>query len=176
MQHVLHDILHYIPQGFLVSIMFTIVFLWLQENKNQSLKKIKIFIHDNKWMALFLLYAAYLFTCTILARTHTYPFSDMLGELGWNKRNGKFNAGGLQNILIFIPYTCLFAMAFKPEKTFQKCFILTIITTACIEIFQMLFWIGELSLADLLHNTIGGLLGFGLWYIINRANKIRKRL
>ncbi len=170
-----HDILHFIPQGVLVSILFVIAFLWTQDNGKQCTKKIIVFIHEKKWIALFLFYAAYLFTCTIFARGHTYPFRDILGEMGWNKRNGKLNDAGLQNILIFIPYIYLFVNAFKPPKCFYKCILLTIGTTAFIEIFQLLFWVGEFSFADLLQNIIGGILGFAFWCIYTGIRRVVKK-
>lgn len=162
--------LHNIPQAFLIAVLLSFVFLFVKDNKNESKEKLKCFFLQDKAIALFLFYTALLLVCTIIGRPHTNPFINIIGKIRIVD-NGIVNYGGLENIVMFIPYTLLYNIAFKPHFILKKSMCLTIITTVFIEIFQLLFWVGQFSFADLLHNTIGGIIGCGLWYIYMRISK-----
>ena len=72
---------------------------------------------------------------------------------------------------MFVPYTFFYIKAFKPKLVWQKCLMLSLATTLFIEVFQLLFWVGWFSLADIVHNVVGGMLGCGLWKLIEFYKK-----
>lgn len=162
--------LRFIPQAIILSVLFCLAYLFIKENKEQATAKLKELIKNDYKFAIFVFYTALILTSTIFARGFTNPFTHLIGYFtydGW----GNFNYIGLLNVLMFIPYTFLYIIVFIPDKPFQKSLILTVATTLFIELYQLLFWAGQFSLADIVHNTIGGIIGIGLWYVKKRLYK-----
>ncbi len=170
--------LHLIPRGLMVSAVFLAAFLFWRENRGRSAKKLWDLIKNETWVALFLIYSALLFTGTILARQYAKHAGSVVGVFGLLSSGGKLNSDGVENLLMFIPYTFLWLMAFRPVKPVLKCLLLSFGTTLFIETSQLLFSLGEFSLADIAHNILGGMLGCGIWYGIRvmRDKKLIIRL
>ena len=64
----------------------------------------------------------------------------------------------LGNIAMFIP-SGLYVQTLSRKKSFKKGLIIVIITSAAIEIIQLIFAIGACDVDDLLLNTAGGVIG-----------------
>ena len=155
--------LHFIPQILTLFVLFVFSYLFIRDNKEKTISIALELIRKEKWMASFLLYVAFLLSCTVLARTYSLPEKDIIGKILLIYER-KVNIGAIENILIFVPYTYLFLQAFKiEEKTTWKCFQLSAITTVIIELCQLLFVMGWFQVADLIHNIIGGMIGCGVW-------------
>lgn len=170
------SLVHFLPQALILTVFICITYLFVKDNKEQTCDKLKKLMKGKLPFVLFVFCAAVIFTSTVFARPLTNPYTHIFDFFlydGW----GRFNIVGLLNVLIFIPYTVLYIVAFTPNKPFVKSLQLTIATTLIIEIYQLLFWAGQFSLADMTHNTIGGMLGCGLWYLMKyiKDNQIRKR-
>ena len=43
----------------------------------------------------------------------------------------------------------------------------SIYSSLVIEILQLLLMVGQVQLSDLVHNTVGGMIGCGVWWIVN---------
>ena len=170
--------LHYIPQALLVTVLFVMSFLFIKDNQGRIKDRINDFF-GQKWLVAFLFYTALLLTGTILSRQYTNPFTSITGTI-WLISEGELVIAGLINILMFIPYTFLYLKAFKPKKPIVCCFCISLASTLFIELFQLLFWLGWFSIADIIHNILGGLIGCGLWYvqkrIINRVHGQKKHI
>ena len=163
-------LMRFLPQALIISVLFYLAYLFIKENKGQAALKLKALIKNDYKFAVFVFYTVLMLTSTIFARGFTNPFTHLIGYFtydGW----GNFNYVGLLNILMFIPYTFLYIIAFTPDKPFQKGLIFTVTTTLFIELYQLLFWVGQFSLADIIHNTIGGIIGIGLWFAKKRLYK-----
>lgn len=159
-----------LPQALIMTVLICITCIFVKDNKGQALKRLKKLMKEKLPFVLFIFCAALIFTSTIFARPLTNPYTHIFDFFlydGW----GKFNVVGLLNVLIFIPYTVLYIVAFSPNKPFIKSLQLTIATTFIIEIYQLLFWAGQFSLADMTHNILGGMLGYGVWYIVMSISK-----
>lgn len=168
--------LHFIPQAVIVTVMLLMAYLFIAEHKENTAEIIKKYIVKHYRITAFLFYTALLITGTILGRPLTNPYTNILGYFGfYYSELHLFNYVGLENILLFIPYTYLFIVAFKPVQTVKKCFYLTIITTVLIELCQLLFWLGQFAIADIIHNTIGGMIGCGIWYFTRYILKHLKK-
>ncbi len=158
--------LHYIPQTILVAILLFMSFLFVSDNKGHIKERIVSFL-GHKWIVVFLSYTAFLFTVTILARFVSRPVFSGVGKFRVII-NGKINAEVLFNFLLFIPYTFSYLKAFKPKKYIRTSFFLSFGTTLFIEIFQFLFWVGHFTIADIVYNTLGGMIGCCLWRLFRR--------
>ncbi len=162
--------LHFLPQALIVSVLVLISYMYARENKGKVKGKLKELIKNDLYIVLFLSYTTLLFTGTIIAREYTDPLINVIGYIGLY-RVDRYNYMGLINILIFIPYIYLYITAFNPRKPFRNGILLTVLTTVFIEVLQLIFCVGTFCLADMIHNTIGGLIGCGIWYLVKRKRK-----
>ena len=145
--------------------LFFMSYLFLTDNKGNIIKRLGSFFCQ-KWIVAFLGYAAFLFTTTVIARYRSKPIYSGIGTFGI-VRNGKLNMEITINVLFFIPYTYLYNLAFKPNNRVLASFLLSLLSTVFIELFQVFFWVGQGTVADVIHNVIGGMIGCGLWYLIS---------
>ena len=157
----------YLPRAALITILFMFAYLFIKENGEQrTLQKLRGLL-KNKWMMLFLFYSAYMLTSTVLVRYKKRPVNNILENIWFRAGNASYNNEIIKNVLFFIPYTFLFCQAFKPKRPVKSCLILSAATTAFIEFSQLLFWVGEFQISDLLDNFVGGMLGCGVWYLMH---------
>lgn len=158
--------LHYIPLAAFLTVFFAIAFIFFKENNEEAKNKLVKMVREDGWTVAFLFYSALLLAGTLMGRPHTNPFVNVIGHIGFGKEDS-FLTDGLVNILMFVPYTYLYIKAFRPDRFVRKCFYLSTATTVIIELCQLLFWVGQFSLGDILYNVIGGMVGCGLWWFIN---------
>ena len=53
----------------------------------------------------------------------------------------------------------------QPSNTWKTAMILALGTTVFVELSQLIYWLREFQLFDLVHNIIGGVIGCALWHI-----------
>lgn len=92
---------------------------------------------------------------------------------------GSFDAGGVirfveirNNILVFIPlgiYICML----KAKWSFAKKALAIAVLTLAFEITQFIFAIGRADITDVLSNTLGGVIGIGIYALAFRLLKGR---
>ena len=170
MLNILLSQLHYIPIAIIITWLFLMAYLYIKDNKGQVIKNIRHIVKNDLKLVLFIFYTSLLLTGTIIARPLTYPYTNILGYYIYDWL-GHFNYLGLLNIVIFIPYIFIYIITFIPDKPFIKSIVLSASTTVFIELYQLIFWVGQFSMADILCNIFGGMLGYLLWYITNQMHK-----
>lgn len=74
-------------------------------------------------------------------------------------------AGGIANIIFFLPVGIIFSFQAKPKHRLIRCSLLGFIISFFIETIQLIFKIGVFDIDDLFFNTIGALLGGVLVWI-----------
>ncbi len=74
------------------------------------------------------------------------------------------------NVFVFIPYGLLF-MTVAKRLTFWQKFLIIMATSFIFEFIQFLTNIGVADITDLINNSIGGLLGLGIYQLLSK--KIR---
>jgi len=92
---------------------------------------------------------------------------------------GSFNDNGVirfseirVNILAFIPlgiYTCML----KASWSFVKKVFAIVVLTLAFEITQFIFAIGRADITDMLSNTLGGVIGIGIYALLSKVLKGR---
>ena len=118
------------------------------------------------WLLLYILYLAFILVSTVFARSITNPCKNVLEDFGVIN-NGRINREFIENVLLFIPYSFLYLQAFKPKSPFKRTIAVSVVLTLFIEAAQLLLWVGNFQLSDLVHNVLGGLIGYGAWVIIS---------
>lgn len=144
-----------------------VTFVFFKENGKKAKDKLLNLLKE-PWLALFLVCVAYILTCTIVGRYFTKPYESVLGRFGLLNSDGGLNADMCANLVMFVPYTFLYIKAFKPAVPWKACLILSAVTTVILELSQLIGWLGNFQFADMVHNIIGGMIGCGIWYAIDR--------
>ena len=165
----------------LTAILFSIVLLYSEEIGYRAIvrKYIDKIKNDKqfRWKLFTSFYVSMILYRTVLCRPPYYfPLSDVMG--GWSviSEDGNLNTEGLENLILFIPYSFMLATLrhqYKREKAgylgllvFATCCSLE--TSLFIELVQLMLRAGTFQLADLFYNTLGGAIG-ALIYIIYRV-------
>lgn len=75
----------------------------------------------------------------------------------------------VMNILFFIPYGFLFPWKNENGKiSWKRMLITAAVTSAFIEFTQYVFVLGECEFDDVISNTLGAMIGFGLFLIMRK--------
>lgn len=133
----------------------------------------KVFFRNAAWCLLF----GYLFltiSATIIFRevSETYRYS-FYPFLNYTKLYNEMLAQIILNVVMFIPIGFLIGGAVKNMNTLKilgiGCFL-----SLTIEIIQLLSKRGVFNIDDIIHNTIGGIIGYGIYRLTSMM--IRKSL
>lgn len=80
--------------------------------------------------------------------------------------NNRIDLGEIiNNILIFVPFGIYISML-KPDSTFLKKIAPTASVSLLFELFQFIFAIGATDMTDFIGNTLGGIIGIGVYFIL----------
>jgi glycopeptide antibiotics resistance protein len=83
----------------------------------------------------------------------------------------------LGNLLAFIPFGILVPMTFeKLFKTYFKFITLFVIFILCLELIQMVTYLGSFDIEDIIVNTMGATIGFCSYRVSERMNTLIKYL
>ncbi|HWJ91618.1 MAG TPA: VanZ family protein [Flavisolibacter sp.] len=86
-------------------------------------------------------------------------------------RNGIENIGG--NMAVFLPFGLLFPLCFPRFKQFGKTVLAAFMTSLFLECLQLVFALGSFDVDDLLLNTVGGVIGYGILSFFIQAKRDR---
>lgn len=70
------------------------------------------------------------------------------------------------NILLFIPYGFLLPLTLRRFRSLKRTLLVISLTSLLFEVTQMLVAIGNFDIDDVLLNTLGGALGYGLFKLL----------
>ena len=133
---------------------------------------------------LFLLYVAFLIYFLFLAewygrtgvaeeyRYNLELFREIKRFIVYREQLGAFavfaNLAG--NILIFVPYGFFISMASRSRGFFKTLFF-SMGLSLCVEIVQLFTRVGSFDVDDLILNTLGGLLGYAVFWTADRIRR-----
>ena len=161
----------YIPRAIVLMVFMSFAYLFVKENGLQQVKsKIADFV-KRPWELLFVFYLSFLIISTLIARWPRNPYGSILSSFGLFDEDG-WNHECIENILLFIPYTFLYLKATAASPPWKSALIITLCTTAFIEFSQLVFWLGQFQISDMLHNLIGGMIGCCIWYAFREIRKL----
>ena len=75
-------------------------------------------------------------------------------------------------MLIFIPFGIYITML-KSNWSFIKKIIPIFLTSLIVEILQYIFAVGATDITDLIGNTLGGVIGIGIFYLLIKLLKTK---
>lgn len=195
-EQICEDVLAAVYQPFwaavLLAFLFMYVYLYGKEHgwqKRELLRRMfgtwmEEFKRSVLFRRLFFLafYTALILFRTFLNRTIWYdPLEKLFG--GWGFQGSRrMTAEAIENIMLFIPFSVLFLWMSDAEKeqfsnrqamrrAVWKTTGIVALFSLVIESGQLLFHLGTFQIADLCYNTLGGLIGSALYYIVRTAKK-----
>lgn len=75
------------------------------------------------------------------------------------------------NIAAFIPFGMILPVIYRRCRSFLYMTLLTLEFSLAVEFIQLVFKVGSFDVDDLLLNTIGGMLGYLIFWILNRIRR-----
>ena len=121
---------------------------------------------------LFAAYTIFIVWYTLLKREPRVAERVFMPELFWAIRGwlagtpqGKVEAiQYVQNILFFIPYGLLFPW----KDNWKRVFVTALVLSVFIELSQIIFNLGWCEVDDVISNTLGAMIGYGIWWKTNK--------
>lgn len=93
------------------------------------------------------------------------PFGGML----WLNGKPAYNEI-LLNVWVFVPFGAFLCML-SNKKSFLRLLLIILLTTLCLEVAQYVFYLGSSDITDVIANTLGGLLGVGVFFALRAIFK-----
>jgi glycopeptide antibiotics resistance protein len=139
--------------------------------------------HKEKNKLTIILFVVYilLLTAVILFKLPFYSaeFSDGIRVVNLVPLQGSFDENGhllllemIYNTLFFIPLGVYLGML-KSEWPFVKKALSVICLSLTFEVVQLIFAMGRTDITDLINNTLGGIIGIGIYALLQAFLKIR---
>lgn len=136
----------------------------MKKSKYITITLFMIYIVILIWIILFKLQLS-LFDLPHIRSINLIPFQESVIV------NDKLNIQEIiYNIIVFIPFGLYISMLWNQSSLIQKviaCFFMSL----SLEISQYIFAIGATDITDLLGNTLGGMIGIGIFYICHQLLK-----
>lgn len=121
-------------------------------------------------------YVFLLFCSTVIYRTvgetRQYDFHPFWSYKAIQEGREELLAENIMNVVVFIPVGLLLGIAFK-QMTWWKALLIGCSISVTIEALQFFFMRGFSELDDVMHNTLGCLIGFGFMIILRIIFKTR---
>ena len=159
---------------FCVSVGYFLVYRKLL--KGQKVIGWKVFL----WWGIFLCYLSVVLGATLLSRGTGFT-NERIQSLFYSYRDAwiNFSKAAWRNIILnfcmFIPFGIWLPLGIKGFRKFWKTYLAGFAFTMFIECIQLLFRRGIFELDDILGNTVGAMIGYGLFSIAALINKILKK-
>lgn len=131
----------------------------------------KINVKRLLWWLVFLCYIFVVAGATLFSRGGNYGY-DMITPLFYSYRNAWNNWSIVEwrniilNICMFVPFGLLLPMGLKWFRKCYRTYVAGFLFSLFIELSQMIFKIGIFEPDDLLDNTLGAIIGFGLFLVL----------
>lgn len=128
---------------------------------------------------IFLTYLFMILSRTLICRNiWQCPWENVIGEWGLYNSDGEVNLEGLENLFLFVPLVTfgLFSGSKRLDgmndmQLFKFVVKWSLLFTVFIECCQLFLRLGTFQLSDIAQNTVGGVIGWGIYYCIRKINK-----
>lgn len=169
-----------------LAVLFMFVYIFARDYGIKEAAKlwIKNFKEDKKFRKVLLLafYVAMMLFRTVLARSYwSSPLMDVLGVWGLKDANGNMYTENIENLILFIPFGFLLLWTFRDSLfrkagfTFKNLMLgmlaISFGVSVAIEMCQLIFKLGTVQVSDVFFNSLGGIIGGIIYYLIYRKKK-----
>ncbi len=157
------SMVRFLPYGLAMGLLLATLFLGVTNGIRRRKGKAPM---PKAPAAAFVIYLSLMIIITFLSRESGGSEGldlELFSTWGINDRN---NAFVIENVLLFVPYGFLAPAAFDRYRHFLRCLALGALTSLCIETMQLITGRGIFQIDDILTNTLGAVIGFGLYGVI----------
>ena len=110
-------------------------------------------------------------------RVNLIPFRSMVSMLRTLAENPRwdvlwvviYNLGG--NIVMFVPLGFCLPGLWERFRKFSRCMLAVALIMTCVELAQLFTLRGFCEVDDVMLNVLGGAIGYGLWYAMDRKKR-----
>ena len=182
----------YEPFGFSILLSFFAMYFWLFSYESSAAgkgwkraiviwyQKFKESVFFRKLFLLAFVTSMILFRTLLNRNMWLNPLSKVMGGWGiWEIVNGKrqLTTECIENVVMMIPFTAVLMWTFqeKASNHWKNILLnsgkLAFIFSISIEMVQLLLRIGTFQLSDIFYNTLGGVLGGLMYYVLMKVKK-----
>lgn len=174
----------YQPFGFsiIMAVLAMFVYMYAREKGAKALIREWVceFKKDSVFRRVFLLvfYSAMILFRTLLNRDMwANPLSDVIGIWGIYTENGELTTEVIENLALFVPFTILLLWSMKAKilgdevklsKMLWKSAEIVFLASLTIELLQLFLRLGTFQVSDLFYNTLGGVIGGFLYWVLHK--------
>lgn len=162
------SMVRFFPYGLALGLLMATLFLWAVNGARKRRGKLPA---AKLPVAAFVIYLALMLVITFLSRESGDSKGidlELFSTWGINDRN---NAYVVENVLLFIPYGFLGAWTSGRLRRILLCGVFGFLTSVGIESLQLVTRRGFFQIDDILTNTLGTVIGCGIFCIIFHNNK-----
>ena len=169
----------YLLTGFVVAV-FIVVMIYMFYGKIYK-KDHMITIGNIIWIMVFSCYMIVIFSATLLDRSDFFRHQKIMPLFysykdAWIQGSVTAWRNIILNIIAFIPFGFLIPAGIKKMQQFWKTYLAGFLFTLLIEMIQLITGRGLFEVDDLIYNTLGSIIGYGIFTIIKAIIcKVRKR-
>ena len=167
----------YLSLGIIIALLIVIIFLFIYK---KCTKKKNIDIKRVIWMVFFFSYMVMIVSVTLLDRGKFFREHNFIPFLysykdAWIHASAQAWRNIILNILAFVPFGILLPAGFRKLDCFWKVYLTGFLFTAFIECTQFLSECGIFEVDDLINNTLGTVIGYGIYVLfVHFLSYIRK--
>lgn len=184
--NVLSDLYSYLFPSCLFAGLALGLMLYAREKgwKHVAEQYVSIWKNGKQFRSLFLFMT---YVCMVLFRTllnrrlWQNTIENVVGYWRLYDSSGRVYTENIENMILFIPLSFLFMYTFAEKinkysmKRKIECYVgVTLGSSMFIEFAQLFFRLGQFQLSDLFFNTVGGVMGLGIYFVGNHLIKNRR--
>lgn len=131
----------------------------------------------NLSIGLFIIYFLFLIWIILFKLQFSFAYLDHIRNINLIPFSGSVIVNGkvdfleiIDNVLAFVPYG-IFICMLKSQSSFTIKVIPIFMTSLLFEILQFIFAIGASDITDLIANTLGGIIGIGIFFVMSKIFK-----
>ena len=107
-----------LPLALLLAALLLPAWLFLRDNRGRLKQRLQQ-VPRLGWVILFFAYLGLTLATALFTRPVTNPYREIWSHFGF-RRSARWNNEIIENILFFVPYTCLYLQAFRPERPVRQ--------------------------------------------------------
>ena len=182
----------YEPFGFSILLSFLVMLFYLyayepqvagKDWKNAIVtwyQKFKESVFFRKLFLLVFVTSMILFRTLLNRNLWMNPLSKIMGGWGiWETKNGEqvLTTACIENVIMMVPFSAVVMWTFGEKigngwkKILWQSGKIAFIFSVSIEMLQLLLRLGTFQLSDIFYNTVGGVFGGLMYYVVMRARK-----
>lgn len=106
-------------------------------------------------------------------RYNLVPFKEIMRFYTYRELVGfkAFMLNLFGNVLAFIPYGVMVPIISRKNRKFFRVFVMTFLLSLIIECVQLICRVGTFDVDDLILNTLGGIIGYIIFRLMNRIRR-----